>query len=201
MVNRYSAGVLIVAIVMLAGCDLFQPRTPEPPNNNTSPYQWLQPTSWDIVMTDLELAFKARDRKYFMDVLADTTNSSQTFQFIADPNVASTSGLDFSTWSFADEDHFLEAIFSKLSSDTTQTLRWSNKIETTVSIDQMEIQADYELILKFNTESRATYPEHFSGQALLLMEQRQNNNYWQIIRWEDAGNDSLPCWTYLKTLQ
>ena len=202
MFNRYTMGLVIVVAIILSACDLFQPRTPEPPNNNnTSPYQWLQPTSWDIVLTDLELAFKALDRKYFLDVLADTATSSQTFQFIANPNVASSSGIDFSTWSFTDEDHFLEAIFSKLSRDTTQILLWSNKIEIPISIDQVEIQADYVLNLKFNTESRAAYPEHFSGRALLLMEQRQNSNYWQIIRWEDSENGSLPCWTFLKTLQ
>lgn len=188
-------------MMTVAACDLFQPRIPAPPINNNSPYQWLQPTSWDIVLTDLGLSFKALDRKYFTDVLADTANSSQTFQFIPDPNVASASGLDFSNWSYVDEDHFLEAIFSKLSSDTVNVFRWFNEIETSTNIDQMEIQADYELILRFNTESRSEYPQHFSGRALLFMQQRQNNNFWQITRWEDIGNDSLPCWTFLKTLQ
>ena len=192
--------LLFFSILLLIQCDLFQPRTPQPPSSNNSPYQWLQPTTWDIVLTDLELSFKALDRKYFLDVLADTANSTTGFQFIPDPNVASTSGQDFTNWGYAEEDHFLEGIFSRLSSDTTNTLRWFNEIETTVSLDEMQIQADYELHLKFNTTSRATFPEHLSGRALLVM-QRQSNNYWQITRWEDAGNDSLPSWTYLKTLQ
>ncbi|MCF7797246.1 MAG: hypothetical protein K9N11_02505 [Lentisphaeria bacterium] len=192
--------LVLVGFLFLAACELFQPRDPQPPSDGNSPYQWLQPTTWEIVLTDLELAFKALNQKYFLDVLADTATSDEGFTFIPDPNVAHTSGQDFTNWGYTEESQFLEAIFSRLSTDTTNTLTWFNKIETTLSLDEMQIQADYQLHLKFKTASRETYPEHLSGRALLLIK-RQNNNYWQITRWEDAGNDSMPSWTYLKTLQ
>ena len=91
-VNKF---VILLLLFTVSGCELFQPRTPQPPINNNSPYQWLQPTTWDIVLTDLELSFKALDRKYFLDVLADTTNSATGFTFIPDANTASSSGVDF----------------------------------------------------------------------------------------------------------
>lgn len=194
--------LILTASILLSGCELFQPRDPQPPSENTSPYQWLQPTTWEIVLTDLELAFKALNQKYFLDVLADTATGEVGFVFIPDPHVAHTSGQDFTNWGYVEESQFLEAIFSRLSSDTLNTLTWFNKIETTLSPDQMQIQADYQLHLKFKSASREAYPEHLSGQALLLIE-LQNNNYWQITRWQDYDipTDSLHSWTYLKTLQ
>ncbi len=196
-------GMKTWALILLAGfltrCDLFTPRSADPPLFNNSPYQWIQPTNPDAVITDIELSFKALDKKYFLDLLADSAAGANAFQFIPDPGVASTSGLDFTDWGYAEEDQFLEALFSALNSDTTNDFSWSNQTKTLISGEQIEFQADYRLNLRFNTITRSAYPEHLSGQARLSLV-RENGSYWQITRWTDLGSDSLYSWTYLKTL-
>ena len=193
---KYLTATLVL-FLLLAGCDLFTPREPEPPLNNSDPYAWRPPTSPEIVLENLSSAFPAHKLNYHLDVLSNNPEPDPTFSFFPDQGVASSQPGIFDTWGYIEEENFITKLFQALDDDGLQHLDW--QVEQLSPIDdRYEIIANYQLTLSY-LESRAPLPVELSGQATLTLVQNTDLLY-EISTWQDLKSDTLPCWSDLKTL-
>lgn len=187
---------ILIALILLSGCELFTPREPEPPIDILDPYAWVPPTSPEMVLQNLSNAFPAYKPNYHLDVLANTEETGAVFSFLPDQGVASSQPGVFDNWGYVEEENFITKLFDELDEEGFQRLEW--EVEQLSPIDdRYEMITDYTLTLAYGEST--PLPRNFKGQATLTLVQNEDLLY-EISVWQDIKSDSLPCWSDLKTL-
>lgn len=183
--------------LLLAGCELFTPREPEPPIDVLDPYAWVPPTSPEFVLQNLASALPAHKLNYHLDVLGNSDETGEAFTFFPDQGVASSQPGVFDNWGYVEEENFITKLFESLSVEGLQRLEWD--IEQLSPIDdRYEIITNYQMTLSFG-DSDTPLPTQLKGQATLTLVQNVDLLY-EISVWQDLKSDTLPCWSDLKTL-
>ncbi len=186
-----------MGILLLAGCELFDPRDSEPPIDVQDPYAWVPPTTPEIVLQNLANAFPAHKLNYHLDVLGNGDETGAVFAFFPDEGVANLQPGVFDNWGYVEEENFITKLFEVLDEDGIQRLEWV--IDQLSPIDnRYEIITDYSLNLSYK-ETNTALPESIKGQATLTLVQNIDLLY-EISAWQDIKSDSLPCWSDLKIL-
>ncbi|MCF7825709.1 MAG: hypothetical protein K9N29_03580 [Candidatus Marinimicrobia bacterium] len=187
--------VALLAMLLLAGCELFTPRESEPPIDVLDPYAWIPPTSPEMVLQNLANAFPAHQLNYHLDVLGNNDETGVAFVFLPDQGVSSSQPGVFDNWGYVEEENFITKLFDVLKEDGFQRLDW--EIEQLSPIDdRYEIITDYHLTLSYG-ESETALPTQLKGQATLTLVQNIDQLY-EISVWQDLKSDTLPCWSDLK---
>lgn len=179
--------VVLAAALALPGCDLFATREPEVEGSQES--LWTPPTSPEIVVTNLELAFEIGNLNDYERAL--------TVDFAFEPDAADVAQLEiefpglgvFDNWDRAVEVEVATTIRGSADSvavgfvkfeedDLGQTLRLL-KYDYVVSLFAGGARTDYE------------------GEAWFHIAQ-QGNGEWLIQDWEDVAIPSEVSWGILK---
>jgi hypothetical protein len=183
--------LLILGLIFLAGCDLFTTRTVEPPEDPRS--NFTPPTSYDIVLQNLQFAIAEKNLNNYMSCFVDTGFSSTPFKFNADiesliqyPNL--------SNWDINKERTYYTNLLSLTDIAKTSTLFFSNE-QVFNSLDSAVYDSDY--LLVFN-HSRETVAKQVRGKLRFTLVPN-NNNFWAIQEWYDFKNNSEDTtWSVLK---
>lgn len=181
------------AIVSLASCDMFEPRTPEEPTDARG--NFIPPTTPDIVIENFINAINERNARHYVQCFVDPTSGDYEFEFLPTQRAQIQFGALFDEWSVQEERMYIENLISSVPVHATLNL--------TLQDGQFESQASeiatyissYSLIAQHSNEG---YPHYvFTGTLRFEIITDQTNN-WAIHRWADFPSGDDLSWSELK---
>ncbi|HUI28742.1 MAG TPA: hypothetical protein VLX91_00905 [Candidatus Acidoferrales bacterium] len=178
----------------LSGCNIFQTRTPQQPQQGQSDF--IPPTSSDIVIQNLKSAVAEKNVDNYLSCLSDTNFGGRKFTFVPAVNISSQYAQIFANW---DKDYSERTYFSNLavysSATASPALTLSSENYTSLSSDSVKYTANY-ILLWPNSASGS--PQQAEGNLQFFLGVDRNQN-WSVYRWIDTKlTDSLPTWSEMK---
>ena len=131
--------ILLTAAIMLYGCGIFETRPVEPPTEIRSTF--IQPTSPDIVLTNLNYAVVEKNLDNYMRCFVDTNFSLRRFRFFPDAFSQSSFPV-FNNWSLNNERVYYSNLISFTPPSSSSNLFPDNIIIST-SIDSAIVDMNY----------------------------------------------------------
>ncbi len=183
--------ILIIGIIVTCGCGLFDSRSVEPPSEPRSTF--LQPTSPDIVITNLNFAIAEKNLDNYMRCFVDENFSTRIFRYFPDA-VSLSSYPVFQNWSLTNERNYFSNLISFTNSTSSSNLFFSN-VTFNTGIDSAIVDSDYILIFDHNKQNVAKIAK---GKLRLIMG-IDSRSLWSIHSWYDfinQGNDTT--WSVIK---
>ncbi len=181
--------LVFLAVFLVSSCDLFDPRIPEDPSN--SGVAWIDPTSPDIVVDNIEATLNGSSMQY-MDCFsesfvfyADTSDINEYFTYI------------FNDWLKIVENDVLTQLFSIVPDTVSVTavfLANEDHPDPTAPTDSATIYRDYTIVFPSAIHTQA------AGIAEIHMIE-SSEGYWTINEWYDARPEeasSFVTWAVMK---
>lgn len=198
--------LLVLAVILLAGCDLFSTRTPEPPDT-TATFIWTPATTIQTLLDNFTGTLTVFDASNYTRVFvsaSDTTGSgSMTFSYSATQALDPTSRQMIANWNVQSEHDWL----SKLGALVPKGSKLSILLIPTPIVRQSSpsvasVSASYTLAVPFNPPS-TVIPDTVRGSfelQLLLVTTETGTKEWRIVSWSDnpPSSGTSSTWTDLK---
>lgn len=190
MLSGVSTTVVFVA-VLFASCGLFDTRDVQTPNQPRSTFQ--QPTSPDIVLSNLNFAIAEKNVDNYMRCFVDSAFSARRFTFSPDA-VSASSYPVFQGWNLNSERLYYNNLVTLTNESSSSNLFLSN-VTFTSGIDSTVIDSDYILVFDHNRQSTARVTR---GKLRFIMSP-DSRSLWSIHSWLDfIESSSDTTWSYLK---
>jgi len=181
----------VMALMFIGGCDLFSTRTVEPPEDPRS--NFTPPTSYDIVIQNMQFAIAEKNLQNYMQCFVDTNFSSIAFEFNADVESLVQYPI-LNNWDIQMERLYYTNLLSLTNSAASSTLFISNE-QVFTSLDSAVYDSDY--LVVFN-HTRETVPKQVKGKLRFILVP-DDNNFWAIQEWFDFKNNPQDTtWSVLK---
>ena len=185
--------VLIATAVLQACTNPFGTRSAEKPDADKNSDIFEQPTTSEVVLSNLRYALIQKNVSNYMSCFIDTS-LIQLFQFTFKPDENIPSER-FQNWSLPDEENYLRNVFT---STGTIQLEYSDK---NISITPISSSLDsvqttpFAYQLKVEKDGIKTY----SGMARMKLV-KNSNSLWAIYYWEDTRDidNNSNTWSLLK---
>lgn len=182
---------MVCIFIIIQGCELFETRPVQPPSQ--SRYTFTQPTTPDIVVTNLTFAIAEKSLDNYLRCLVDTNFSPRRFKYYPDA-LSQSSYPVFIGWNSNSEKSYFSNLLSFTDPDASSTL-FSDNVTFSTFIDSTIIDFDYTLI--FN-HSRQTVAMQTKGKLRFIMG-TDSRGLWSIHSWYDFINSSNDTtWSVLK---
>jgi hypothetical protein len=181
-------------IASLSGCDIFQTRTPQPPQQGQT--NFIPPTSPDIVIQNLKSAVAEKNVENYLACLSDTSFGGKRFSFTPPPDIYVQYEQIFFDWDKnSSERTYFNNLIVRSSSTSSPALTLSSENYVPLSSDSVKYIADYVLLWPNNSSGS---PQQVKGSLQFFLGVDRNQN-WSIYRWIDLKvADSLTTWSVLK---
>ena len=183
--------ILIIGIIVICGCGLFDSRSVEPPSEPRSTY--LQPTSPDIVITNLNFAIAEKNLDNYLRCFTDSNFSQRRFRYFPDA-ISLSSYPMFQTWSLTNERNYYSNLISFTNTNSSSNLFLSNTTFNS-GIDSAIVDSDYILIFDHNKQNVAKISK---GKLRFIMGV-DSRSLWSVHGWYDfinQNNDTT--WSVIK---
>jgi len=180
--------IIILSLLILEGCDIFDTRNPESPSNRRSNYK--TPVEPKDVIDNLMNSFSDKNANdYKKNFSTGSPLVSRDFYFIPSGNVTS-SFPDY--WNVETEFQYFNNLISRTSQDLPVVLSFS--------YESYDIRADSAI---YSAEYFLSVPDPNSGSKiydgnLKFMMKTDINNTWVIYYWEDIAKSGSMSWSELK---
>ena len=184
------AGFTVIAL--LAGCNIFDTRDPEPPSQSSSSY--VPATEPSLVFSNMSNAFRDLNSLNYLKSFADSSTAGRGFSFEPTPQAKVKYTGVFLAWNRQSEQQYFDNLRSKIPAGSTATLVFALSVQSLQS-DSAQYEATYTLTAP---HSVAAVAKVASGKAqFVLLADRSRN--WVIWRWVDlpAGTNTF-AWSDLK---
>jgi hypothetical protein len=183
--------VVIFCLSLLGGCDLFQTRDAQQPNQSRSNYQVA--TSSDIVIQNLINSMMEINLQNYLACFSDTSFSGKPFLFIPSSGAASLYPSFASPWDKKNESSYFTNLIVRIPSGLQVTLVITNPNSSQVG-DSLIYSASYTLNVPFIDSS---IPSLYEGDLKFSMV-RDSRLVWSIYLWQDIKSTQYPSWSELK---
>jgi hypothetical protein len=167
----------ILMLLLLAGCNLFEPRPAEDAS---------------IVISNLRKSIEERSVQNYVLCFANPLGTPP-FTFLPSSDGAAQYGSVFSSWSTIDEQEYFQNLAARTTPTSTSSLIF-NERSRVPSGDSVLIDADY--ILTFE-HTDAAFPKVARGNMQLALG-RSSSNIWSIYRWADFKTTGDITWSIMK---
>lgn len=170
--------IIILAIIALSACDIFELRQPQPPTGEADWHDFVADPL--LILENLRFAYEdARNTIHFRQIFA----ADYSFHF------APQDITDYNTDSFWNRDQELSALTNLHSLYDNMTVIFG-EMETADEIGSNEacIYRSYELLDSGNTLAKGR----------LELQLRRISGFWRISRWYDYRISGFHSWGYLK---
>lgn len=175
-------------LILIAGCGLFQTRSPEEPETTRSTY--VPPTTPDAVIMNLTYSINEKNSNNYSKCI-----SISYYKYVPDSRSQLLYGQIFQNWNYSSEKLYLDNLISQTNSNASSNLFMDNKVITLISSDSATVTADYTVVFQHN---RANVPKTAVGNLRLTVTADESNNFY-INNWEDfRRNDTDFTWSELK---
>jgi len=186
---RYFA--IILFLVSLGGCDLFQTRDAQKPNQPRSNYQLA--VTPDLLIQNLVNSLKDVDLQNYLACFSDTSFSGKSYIFYPSIGAASLYPSFASPWDKKNESAYFTNLISRIPAGVQVTLVITNSISSPQG-DSIIYTASYSLSVPFIDSS---IPSLYQG-GLKFSMIRDSRLVWSIYLWEDNKSPDFPSWSELK---
>ena len=179
--RRRALGIFLF---LMAGCGLFGPRDPEPPNQSS--LNFLPPTEPSIVVTNLQDAVDQKNVQNYVSCFADPSKGGRSYVFIPSAEASAQYGPALSGWTATQEQSYFQNLVAKSPSTAFSSLTLTNK-DSLVTSDS--VVYGYHYIFTFGHNDPG-FPQTAQGNLQFTIA-TDKNNFWSITRWVDfkTGND------------
>ena len=182
---------LILFLLTLSGCGLFDLRDAESPVESRS--NFIPPTSPDIVISNLVSAISERNITNYLQCFVDSNFSEKRFSYVADANSASQYPI-LRFWTLTNERYYFTNVISSTPNSGTSALFLSDMVINNTS-DTAIVDSDY--LLRFD-HTKQNVSKTLKGQFRLIMA-ADSRNLWSIYKWIDfRKTPSDTTWSTLK---
>jgi len=185
----------ILVLMLFTSCEFFDTRNPESPEGSTN--FWTPPVDPADVLENVNMAFSLHDASLYMKSFAKPDNADSAFTFYPD---MSTIGYDttlFTQWGYYDEDAFIRNLFSPDFLPTNAVALIEFIAESEEPGENTPVYREsYTITLQLTD---LELPQEYSGKANIRFDRDYNNN-WVIISWEDEASGDNPSITKLKSI-
>ncbi|HTY38090.1 MAG TPA: hypothetical protein VMH23_13315 [Bacteroidota bacterium] len=170
--------------MVLAGCNIFETRTPEPPSQSSSSY--IPATDPSLVFSNMSNAFRDLSSVNYVKSFADSSTAGRGFSYEPTPEAKIKYGGVFLFWTRQSEQQYFENLRSKIPSGSTASLVFQTLTVQSVQSDSAQYEATYTLTAPHTV---ASVPKVATGKAqFFLLADRSRN--WVIWRWVDVPTTS-----------
>ena len=187
---RRPAEAALVALFLLAACDLFQTRDPQPPSRTTSTF--TPPTSYGIVLRNLQFAVAEDNVDNYLHCLADS--AYRRYEFVPAQETRARFPAIFNQWSLESERRYFQNLGAPVNGAPSLTFPDSPPIYT--STDSVVYNLNYTL---FYPHRRAGIPQVVQGNMQLYIGV-DPRRLWSIYRWQDSRTTTDSTWSYWKAV-
>lgn len=182
---------IITNFFFLFGCDLFNTRDPEAPDQNRANFQ--PPKEPSVVIENLKNSFSDKNTQNYISCFVDTLFTSKQFHFIPSSEAASNYGFLLQDWGLDDERQYFSSVIAKVPKDFPITLTFTDESYSSSSGDTITYTANYFLSVPHNS----TEPKNYSGNLQFNLV-RDSKSDWSVYFWKDTRSSNLPSWSELK---
>jgi hypothetical protein len=183
--------VVIFFLLLLGGCDLFQARDAQIPNQARSNYQTaFEP---ELVVENLVNSFKDLNLQNYLSCFSDTSFSGKSYLFYPSSGAASLYPSFASPWDKKNESAYFTNLISRVPSGLQVTLVITNS-NSSQQGDSIIYSASYTLNVPFTDSS---IPSFYQGDLKFSMI-RDSRLVWSIYLWQDIKSTQYPSWSELK---
>lgn len=191
--TRASVRLTLVLGVLSGSCSIFEPREPEEPIGTGS--QFEPPTSPSILLANLKSSLTFTNALDYRRSFSDSSLGLPAYRFTPAADGAAVAPGRFADWSVAEEENYLQRIFSELEPGAIPTLILSPPTVTEAPIgDSIRYEAEYSVNFP---HTRAGVEREAFGRLVFTMK-LSNRNEWYITAWRDIPVDSRPTWSVIK---
>lgn len=174
-----------VAVVLLAGCALFDTRDPEPPVAEGGTY--LQPDTPEQVVANITAAVSEMNTLNYRRSFAD--------EFSFQPSATAEASFPiWNGWDVTNEEQYFSSLAAAARFGSSHRLQLTDQSPTPVSDRVSIVDSNYELVVNHN---RPEIPTAFEGQLRWEIEQG-SDGLWRLVRWTDQESGNVPSWSNLK---
>lgn len=192
--------ILSIALLLCcSGCSLFTTREPEPPSSQRSSF--VQPTSAQTVVANLQNAIREKNAENYVQCLLSsdgTSTASRQYAFEPSSEAAARFSSLFIGWNTSRERQAFIAMNARIPGTVTPTVSFTNDRFEVIMPDSAVYVADY--YLKPNYELSGV-PAEFTGKIRLTISALQNG-FWAVSRWSDqqlgTAQNTSASWSILK---
>lgn len=185
--NRIGAlaGVLLLCS-LVAGCDLFSPRTPESPIQESGTF--LQPDTPDQVIANVQAAVAELNTQNYRRSFADD------FVFKPTSTAEARDPTLWTAWGRAEEERYFSTLVAAAQLTSGNELRLNDRTLSFVSEDRFVLDATYVLTVNHR---RPGLPATVQGRLVWTLEEGPDG-LWRIHEWTDRELGTNPSWSDLK---
>lgn len=183
---------IILILFFFAGCDLFNTRDAETPNQPRS--NFIPPIEPEDVISNLTNSLKDMSVENYLACFADTSYSNQDFRFTPSSTALSQFPVMGQGWGKKEEQQYFINLKNKITDDKQITLNLSETQLSSPQGDSVAFTATYSLSVPHNDPDIPLVYEGKLNFSLI----RDSRSLWSIYFWRDANTSELPAWSELK---
>jgi hypothetical protein len=175
-----------LAVLIFAGCDLFQTRDPQPPTQNISTFE--TPTSQDIVVRNLQYAVTENNVQNYLRCFVDTNYRPYVYEPSADVQSS------FIQWNLESERRYFQNIGATLNGVASLSDSITAK---NIFPGPPQSAAWFMNYVLYVPHQDARAPKLVRGSMELDMIE-DSLHRWSINRWVDKKTTADSTWSYLR---
>ncbi|MEX0681046.1 MAG: hypothetical protein WD097_06655 [Balneolales bacterium] len=181
------ATVLLLCIVLISACSVFETRDPEDPGSTTVPV-FIPPLHPQNVIENLQNAMRTLNVDNYLKCLS---NESFTYE----PSIAAQSNDPdtWQGWGFEEEKTYLNNMRSDAEGQGGHELKLENTSSAPIGEDAERFEANYTLTIEHNRQT--TLPSQASGKIQLNLIRDEESGEWIIQSWRDSSEGSDFTWS------
>ncbi len=182
---------IIFFLLFMGGCDLFQTRDAQAPDQPRSNNQIA--VTPDLLIQNLINSLKDVNLQDYLACFSDTSFSGKSYLFYPSSGAASLYPSFSSPWDKKNESAYFTNLISRIPSGLQVTLVISNS-NSSQQGDSIIYSASYTLNVPFTDSS---IPSLYAGDLKFSMV-RDSRLVWSIYLWQDIKSTQFPSWSELK---
>ncbi|MDR3667123.1 MAG: hypothetical protein P4L35_09790 [Ignavibacteriaceae bacterium] len=180
---------LIFFLLLMGGCDLFQTRDAQQPDQSRSNYQLA--VTPDLLIQNLINSLNDLNLQNYLSCFSDTSFSGKQFLFL--PSIEAIPLFPSSPWDKKNESLYFNNLIGKIPTGLQATLVINNPSSSQVG-DSLIYSASYTLNIPFFD---ASIPSLYEGDLKFSMV-RDSRLVWTVYLWQDIKSTQYPSWSELK---
>jgi hypothetical protein len=189
--QKVKAGIIAGCVIAMAGCGLFEPRSPEAPTESGG--QFPPATDPKITISNLQRSVDLKSVQYYVQSFSTPSTDGRTFSFTPSSEGSAQYASVFRSWTVAEE----QSYFQNLSVRTTSTSASGLVLnEKSFFLSGDSALAEYDYTFTFE-HTDPTFPKVASGNLQFALI-RNSSNIWTICRWSDFKTTNDPTWSLFK---
>lgn len=179
-------------MISVIGCDIFETRDAESPDQVRSNYQ--TPSERSILIQNLIYSFSDKNANNYSKTFSDPNLTGKYFAFI--PSSAALRFQIWENWNLVDETQYFNNLINNVPSTLPINLSFNNENFGSVIADSSTYTAEYTMVVpQQNNESLI-----FEGNLKFNMF-RDAGGVWSIYFWEDNSVEGSISWSELKGIE